>query len=213
MHRVDRGPEPAGLAAVREAETPKWVKYYAGGRKKPKGKWTQFQPELAERFHGNCGYCEAGCRGEVDHFRPKSGFPERVYNWNNWVLACHDCNWLKGSQWPRDGYVDPCARRKSDRPEEYFTYDTVTCQIVPRRGLTALRKRRAQTMIDDLGLNRHHHLSRRTKYLKVIREACQRLGGGERDRAVIAVLISRDMLDSSLVRVWLQQNPVPGLTS
>ena len=161
MHWVDRGDEPTGLVGVRARYTPGWVNYYSlgGGTKPNDSRWTSFKGDLERVFAGLCAYCENACRGEVDHFQPKSIFPERVYDWANWLLSCHDCNHAKGDKWPTGGYVDPCAT--SPRPESFFDFDTLTGEIVPKEGLGSTRRRVAQTMIDDLKLNEHHHLRNR----------------------------------------------------
>ena len=161
MHWVDRGPAPNRLNHVLILYTRRWIDYYRlrVGTKPNDSHWTSFKSDLERVFAGLCAYCECACRGEVDHFRPKSIFPELVYDWANWLLSCHDCNHAKGDKWPTGGYVDPCAT--SPRPESFFDFDTLTGEIVPKEGLGSTRRRVAQTMIDDLKLNEHHHLRNR----------------------------------------------------
>ena len=123
MHWVDRGPEPASLSQVRERYTPRWIAYYRDdvGARPTDSYWRDFHDDLSQVFFNLCAYCEEICRGEVDHFRPKSRFPEQVYQWSNWVLACHDCNLWKSDKWPTGGYVDPCAKTAAARPETSLT--------------------------------------------------------------------------------------------
>jgi len=42
-----------------------------------------------------CHYCEGSACNQIDHFRPKSWFPESVFDWFNFVYACHGCNHRK----------------------------------------------------------------------------------------------------------------------
>ena len=163
MHWVNRGPEPEGLEFIRNQYTPRWVKYYPSkeGAKPGDSRWRDFQGDLEKVFCGLCAYCETLDKGEVDHFRPKSRFPKLVYEWENWVFACHNCNHAKGDKWPSGGYVDPCAKSKSARPENFCDFDAVTGEIVPKQGLSQARSHKAQRMIDDLHLNDRHHLQRR----------------------------------------------------
>jgi len=208
MHTVDRGPEPARLKGIRKRLTPKWVRYYRDkkGKKPHDARWRGFQPELRAAFLGLCAYCEDFCKGEVDHFRPKSRFPELVYKWSNWVFACHTCNEAKQEKWPRGGYANPCARLAQSRPEAHFDFDTTTAEIIPRAGATAAQRRRALATIQDLGLNRYHHLKERTERLMAVRLALQ---ADDRNKAtvgeVIAYLTSRERPFSSITRTLLQE--------
>ena len=124
MHWVDRGPEPNGLAAIRIARTGAWVAHYRNrvGNRPSDSEWRRFYSDLSAPFHGLCAYCEEITRGEVDHFRPVSRFPHRVYQWSNWVFACHYCNWSKSNRWPPDGYVDPCAEYPEERPDHLLHF-------------------------------------------------------------------------------------------
>lgn len=168
MHHLDRGPEPTQLNAVRNRYTPKWVAHYrnGAGAKPSDSKWRDFQETLAIPFHFLCGYCEEARKGDVDHFRPKSRDPELVYEWSNWVYACHDCNGRKGDKWPDEGYVDPCAARNSAKPEAYFDFDLLTAEIIPRDNLQGVRRRRAVKMIEDLDLNSVPHLVNRRTWVE-----------------------------------------------
>ena len=170
MHWVDRGPEPGSLEPIRSAYTLKWVQYYRDGvgTKPTDSRWRKFHADLRQVFHGFCAYCEELGKGEVDHFRPKSKFPDLVYHWSNWLFTCHDCNNAKGEKWPIGGYIDPCAKSVSDHPEYYFTFDTLTGEILPMKGLSSTRRQKAQEMIEDLQLNRGHHLRERQGQLKML---------------------------------------------
>ena len=207
MHWVDRGYEPSGLGQIREHYTPEWIEFYRNGFGiKPKdSRWRDFREELGQRFLMHCGYCEFTCRGEVDHFRPKSRFPEVVYDWSNWIFACHDCNQAKGDKWPVVGYVDPCTVTGSDSPETYFTFDTESGEIVPLKGLDPDRLDKVKTMIDDLKLNDLHHLEKRGALLCKMAEIIPGDPSMETSvsRGLRRILVSRNSELSSLARAWL----------
>lgn len=208
MHRVDRGTEPAGLNAVRQRFTPRWVAYYPDkvGARPTDAHWRNFRGDLSAAFSGLCGYCEEATDGQVDHFRPKSKFPKLVYAWPNWVFACPDCNHRKSDQWPPGGYVDPCARTWPARPEKFFTYDTVTGELLPQTGLTARRRQKASQTIDDLGLNDEHHLKKRLHLLAMLNEISRTLA--DKPDEILKRLrpfTRRNQLLSSLVRVFLAE--------
>jgi len=208
MHCVDRGPELQRLKAYRDRYTTKWVEYYERGLGTKPGDsyWRGFQDDLGGVFSGLCGYCEAECKGEVDHFRPKSRFPRRVYEWSNWVYACHDCNHAKSEKWPKNGYVDPCARTRASRPERFFHFDLKTGEIIPNAGLTPARRHKAQSMIEDLKLNAFHHLRRRLRWIRLVAEV---LGGENQNDPGHADFVqrisARDCPLSSVTRAFLAE--------
>ena len=172
MHWVDRGPEPSRLPRVRSRYTPAWIEHYRHGTgKRPNDdKWRDFHDDLSRVFSDLCAYCEEVCRGEVDHFRPKSKFPEQVYEWSNWLFACHDCNLWKSEEWPKGGYIDPCAKSAAARPERFFDFDTDAGIIKPRAGLSPKRRQKALSMIKDLRLNAHHHVKKRLIWRRILSE-------------------------------------------
>ena len=207
MHWVDRGPEPSRLGEIRSRYTPRWVEHYREGvgSRPTDSRWRDFIVELREAFGDICGYCESICRGEVDHFRPKVRFPELAYEWSNWVFACHDCNHAKWNNWPERGYIDPCTMSESPRPENYFTFDTKTGEVIPLSDLDQDRFERAATMIDDLNLNGEHHLKNRLKWLQAVAWAIPYGPVQETQDSEVARrnLASRSTPWSSIARVWL----------
>jgi len=204
MHNVKRGPAPSGLDRIRQNYTPRWVRYYNDGlgNKPSDSKWQDFHKDVSDIFFGICGYCETECKGEVDHFRPKSKFPELVYMWDNWVLACHVCNNIKSGKWPTGGYVDPCTKSRSARPESYFTFDTLTGEIIPKSNLSPGRKGKSDTMIKDLKLNAYHQLKQRITWLMIISTV---LTNNEDNQEFIRRTASREGRFSSITREWLDQ--------
>jgi hypothetical protein len=39
-----------------------------------------------------CSYCENNEATDIEHIFPKSSFPERSFEWENYILACKTCN-------------------------------------------------------------------------------------------------------------------------
>ncbi|MCH8875192.1 MAG: HNH endonuclease [Chloroflexi bacterium] len=207
MHWVDRGPEPGGLPAVRSRYTPRWVQHYRDGMgtRPTDSQWRRFHGDVGQVFSWLCAYCEQFARGEVDHFRPKNRFPERVYEWSNWVFACHDCNSAKLDKWPPRGYVDPCAKSRNARPEKMFTYDTLTAEVIPNPGMSSARRRKARQTIDDIGINDDHHLKKRIYHLFLISEVVSQIRNPLTiyDRRVIDAISAWDAEFSSITRTLL----------
>ncbi|MBN8823266.1 MULTISPECIES: HNH endonuclease [unclassified Spirosoma] len=45
-----------------------------------------------------CVYCEDSVADEVEHIYPKDLYPEKVFDWNNYVYACGNCNGPKNNK-------------------------------------------------------------------------------------------------------------------
>ena len=86
-----------------------------------------FKKYLIEDFNSKCGYCDAHHAWfagpnfyHIDHFAPKSKFPELKTKYFNLVYCCPLCSSLKGYDWVSDkatvsvlndkGYIDPCDK-------------------------------------------------------------------------------------------------------
>lgn len=212
MHRIDRGSEPAGLAEIRKHYTSRWILYYQEreGNRPGDTHWREFRDDLHRVFQGLCAYCEARSNEEVDHFRPVSQFPELVYQWSNWLLVCTACNRAKGSKWPPMGYVDPCTEFQTERPEAYFTFDTLTGSILPRPDLNLERHDRAKAMIDDLDLNGRQHLRNRKEAVEGLERLAwiavkEHLISQARLEETFVCLAARHTPLSSIIRVWLHE--------
>jgi len=41
---------------------------------------------------GICNYCEQNESNDIEHIEPKSFFPEKTFVWENYILACKQCN-------------------------------------------------------------------------------------------------------------------------
>lgn len=65
-----------------------------------------------------CGYCEDSCADEVEHFKPKDLYPERVFDWENYIYACGPCNAPKKNSFAvfsdKTGRFLDVTRKKSD---------------------------------------------------------------------------------------------------
>lgn len=207
MHWVNRGPEPAGLENVRRQFTQEWVEHYqAGLGNRPRPRWRQFHADLSSAFSGLCGYCEEIARGEVDHFRPSSKFPDLVYEWSNWIWACHDCNHAKSNQWPEDGYIDPCAVVAAERPERFFDFDTAG-YLRPKAGLSASASAKARRMISDVQLNAPHHVVRRSTWAGHVNNYLKTLiQGSDEEQEFLERIADRSCALSSLNRAILERS-------
>lgn len=206
MHWVDRGPEPANLAEIRIQYTQGWVNHYIHeiGQRPTDTRWREFHKELSRIFSGLCAYCEEIDKGEVDHFKPIKEYPHLVYEWANWVFACHNCNQSKSNKWPAEGYINPCAENELERPERFFTFNAETLMIRPMPEIPCSHQEMAQQMIMDLKLNAPHHIQMRKDRLSIISRHLDILDqDSEEAQEYLSTMIDRTSPLSSIVRALL----------
>jgi uncharacterized protein (TIGR02646 family) len=91
----------------------------------PKDAYHKYRAELREDFNNSCGYCgdsDERCDKSIfhiDHFAPKSLFPELGLAYTNLVYSCRYCNVSKSNHWigvdasvsnnGAAGFIDPCS--------------------------------------------------------------------------------------------------------
>ena len=71
-----------------------------------RAKYQLYKEDLRRDFKERCGYCDdpdefsGGSRGyHIDHFAPKSIFPELKTEYSNLVYSCSYCNIAKSDKW------------------------------------------------------------------------------------------------------------------
>ena len=89
--------------------------YYEAGANgsvdfKPKARqvWPKAKAQLRKESFGKCAYCEADtavvAHGDVEHFRPKSGYWWLAYCYDNYTFSCQVCNQVhKGDKFGVNG--------------------------------------------------------------------------------------------------------------
>ena len=174
MHGVSRSPEPDFLARLRAIPT-QWDDLDAADQRR-------VRDALRTDFGQCCAYCENRCavsgdqrtRESVDHFRPRSKFPNQSLDWLNLVYACERCNGKKGNLWPEESdavnqryfvvdgfvpvvaYVNPntiAGQRPAQEFFEFYMAGDNGGQIVPASRLPVGDRLMAQRTIEDLDLN------------------------------------------------------------
>jgi hypothetical protein len=111
--------------------------------------WALCLPKLHEAYGGICSYCchwisdDTGWKN-VEHFKPKSRFPNLAYEWNNYRLVCGVLNNRKGIK----AILDPFKIE-----DGWFIIDFATFRVKPSPTLTPALRRQVQSTCDVLGLN------------------------------------------------------------
>ena len=136
-----------------------------------------------------CSYCEDSVGDEVEHFKPKDLYPEAVFLWENYLLACGPCNGGKNNRFsvvrggrlvevtrrrgdpirmPRSGPPAPINPRDED-PLMFLDLEIVdTFMFLPKEGLSEIDEARAGYTIEVLKLNRDVLLAARREAYGIV---------------------------------------------
>ena len=109
--------------------------------------------DLESRLGLYCSYCERRLPTSlaVEHMAPKSLHRERRVDWDNFLLGCTNCNSVKGKEDVGDDDILWPDRHNTMLALAYSQGGFVR----PAAGLTRELRRRARTLIDLVGLDRH----------------------------------------------------------
>lgn len=123
-----------------------------------------------------CCYCEDGRGDDVEHFFPKTLYPELAFAWQNYLLACsacnsnakrnqfavfdaanveHDVTRARGAAMIQPPSGNPVLiNPRYENPLDYFEIELLmTFSLLPHPNLDARARRRAEYTIDILQLN------------------------------------------------------------
>jgi len=104
-----------------------------------------------EEFDRKCAYCSSKLgitdHGNIEHFYPKSVYPEKALDIENLLIACHICNVSKAAKFPLDSNGNPLLLNpRIDNFDEHIAlFDDGVMQAKSERGAAT---------IDTLKLNR-----------------------------------------------------------
>lgn len=114
--------------------------------------------QLMDKFHGNCAYCGKKLHSNIDanieHFRPKSIYPELEFEPSNLLLSCRECNAIKSNKFP----IDESGSSILINPNE----DDLSKHIKQsKNGILEGISDRGKAMIEMLKLNRESLIEQR----------------------------------------------------
>lgn len=94
---------------------------------------------MMARQRQRCMYCEDSRATDIEHFWPKSAYPERLFDWDNLLLVCADCNRKKNARFPLDAGGQPLVLNPTtDDPWKHLFYE-------PRTGLLTARQHQGRS--------------------------------------------------------------------
>ena len=123
--------------------------------------WRKAHSQLRCVYGGLCAYTsryivDVG-EGSVDHFHPKSKFPDLAYEWCNYRLARRKVNNYKGD---KIGIIDPFLVQSS-----WVILEFPSCLVRSGIDLDEKTENRVEKSIDMLGLNEESLLRERCDHL------------------------------------------------
>lgn len=175
------------LAAKKEYEADKTNSAKKNNFKKAESKYNHESVKLALRnmFSEKCAYCESKIThiayGEIEHFKPKSKYPELCFEWKNMNFSCEICNGKahKGDKFPLENENGPIINPVDENPDIHFKfyYDSG----VDRALLIPLTDR-ARTTLSVFKLNERMALiDLRTKEIRLVSKLKAIADSGNKD--------------------------------
>lgn len=125
------------------------------------------QTALFSSSHHKCAFCE--CRPgesgniEVEHFEPKSLYPDLAFEWANFLPSCRKCNEEKSDS---DTRTNPIINPAIEDPEKLLTYQFLRIKPLAGSG----QERKAQHTIDVCNLNCDRLYKARSAIMRSITE-------------------------------------------
>ena len=116
--------------------------------------WRHVNCEMYQFYQGVCAYtggwfpqqsAQVSLQPSIDHFLPKSQYPQFAYEWHNYRLTTHKTNNYKADN---EGIVDPFCIKLG-----WFTLILPSCLIEPGSEITAHEREMIAHTISVLKLN------------------------------------------------------------
>lgn len=134
MIKVTRGSQPEGF----QQRASKWqLRFYQERENDPALTITKFWNRIRGEIrtdalhlyhvsHGKCAFCESYMADvstpHIEHYRPKSRFPDLAFDWDNWLLSCQRCNDKKWRHFPLCDDLPCLIDPATEDPEAHITF-------------------------------------------------------------------------------------------
>jgi uncharacterized protein (TIGR02646 family) len=140
-----------------------------------RAKWfTELRKELRAMAGAShtCMYCDHNEPTDVEHFRPKSVFPDKTFSWMNMLWVCTTCNRLKLNSFPPSNclgaeLIDPVV----DSVWDYFILDEFGTLIKRWDVVLGAYNQRADSTCKYIKIDREEVQTRRRKRMNNLKSA------------------------------------------
>ena len=165
MRRITRTSAPLELNESKESEL---TEKYMSDKQESVWNQTYIRDALLNMSEDKCAYCEAyldekSMYMEVEHFLPKSKYPDKVVSWNNLLPACKHCNASKGDHDPNE---EPIINPSFHSPNEHLEIHNYRFLGVDTLG---------RTTVDVLNLNDYRNVLPRFKFGTVLMDTIEQV--------------------------------------
>lgn len=86
-----------------------------------------------------CMYCMDSHGSDIEHFRPKSAYPDCAFDWNNLLLCCAECGRFKGARFPLADGQPLLVNPVDEDPWQFLDFDPDTGNITARYDLQSAK--------------------------------------------------------------------------
>lgn len=118
-----------------------------------------------------CMYCVDSHGCDIEHFWPKSPYPEKSFQWTNMLLCCTECGRLKGDRFPLAESEPLLVNPAEENPWLYLDFDPDTGNVTARYDVASDSfSSKGDATVRILRLNRRESLSEgnRRTYLRLV---------------------------------------------
>ncbi len=144
------------------------------GSKKIKSRWDSFTqgrgkdvdvgPRVVDATramsHDKCAYCESVKPATVEHYWPKAKYPSKMFDWDNLLASCRDCNSAKDADFPVSNGQPLLLNPVDDEPLEHLRWDGTTGRCLLRRRDPRATDTHRTLDLDRLATERLHKWTR-----------------------------------------------------
>lgn len=140
-----------------------------------RAKWFRKVIDSLRRMAGDgepCMYCDSNESAEVEHFKPKAVFPERAFDWENFLWVCGLCNRYQGDQYPpvTQNGAEILNPLDTDPWEHMFVDDLTGLLSGTWCSQSGSRDERAESTIEIVNLNREALQERRRQRIVELKQ-------------------------------------------
>lgn len=151
MIRVNRGPQPPNFDQRRIQWLSSFNRAHAQDPEMTISKfWTKIRPNISEEarylfraFHDKCAFCESYLghteSPHIEHYRPKSKYPELTFEWENWLSSCGRCNDKKWAHFPLCDDIPCLIDPTTEDPEQHIEFVGYTPIYKTEQGAETIR--------------------------------------------------------------------------